>query len=76
MKLKLLKIVNAFMLILFLVIIISVLLYKFIPSQIQGEPLLYEIHEIAGIIFFIFAIFHINLNWNWLKNQIIKKKRR
>ena len=76
MKLKLLKIVNAFMLILFLVIIISVLLYKFIPSQMQGEPLLYEIHEIAGIIFFILAIFHLNLNWNWLKNQIFKKKRR
>lgn len=76
MRLKILKIVNVFMLILFFVIIISVLFYKFIPSQIQGEPILYEIHEIAGIVFFINTIFHIILNWNWLKKQIFKKKRR
>jgi len=76
MKMKLLKIVNIFLIILFVVSIVSVLLYKFIPSKIQGEPILYEIHEIAGIIFFVNAVFHLIMNWNWLKNQIFKKKRR
>jgi cytochrome b561 len=76
MKLKSLKIVNVCMLFLFLIIVLSILFYEFIPSQLKGASFLSEIHEIAGILFFIMAIFHIRLNWNWLKNQIFKKKKR
>ena len=68
---KLLKILNPIMALDLLIAIKAVLIYKysFIEAW-RGSEMVYEIHEIAGMIFFVLAIFHIILNWNWIRSQI------
>jgi len=70
-NLRYLKILNPILALFFFVTIKTVLLYKFSPIEtLQGSEMLYKIHEIAGIIFFLLAILHLFLNWNWVKTQI------
>ena len=70
-NLKFLKVLNPILVIDFLVVIIAVSIYKYplFPS-LQGSEMIYKIHEIAGIIFFLLGILHLILNWNWVKSQI------
>ncbi len=74
-KRKILIIINILLFIAFLTTIISALLYAIIPSALNGDELVGEIHESAGIVFAIFAIIHISFNWKWIKTQIITRKK-
>ncbi|HNX00457.1 MAG TPA: DUF4405 domain-containing protein [Candidatus Cloacimonadota bacterium] len=72
-KLKWLRILNILVILGFLTVAISIglALYSPFPS-LRGSGVLGEIHETAGKIFFILVIFHIILNWNWIKAQYFK----
>ena len=74
-KQKMLKIVNIFLILSFIVTALSLSLYKFIPSEIQGSEFLYETHEIAGMVMIILGILHFILNFNWVKAVYFKKKK-
>jgi len=74
-KQKMLKVLNIFLIISFVVTALSLIFYKFIPSEIQGSEFLYKIHEIAGIVMVILGIFHFILNFNWVKAVYFKKKK-
>ncbi len=69
-----LKIVNIILLAAFLLVLISMSLYRFIPSPLQGMEIFLEIHEISGPAFALIAIVHLILNWGWIKTQYLKKK--
>ncbi len=71
MNLKLLKILNPLLFIAFLTALSAVIIYKYALIPILHESYtVYLIHETAGIIFFLLAILHLILNWNWVKSQI------
>ncbi|MDP8211405.1 MAG: hypothetical protein RAO94_07455 [Candidatus Stygibacter australis] len=74
-KIKALKVVNIFMVLAFLVTALSLVFYKMIPSAIQGEEFLYEMHELAGTIFILVGIIHLILNFGWIKSMYFKKKK-
>lgn len=74
-KQKALKIVNIFLVLAFLVTALSLVFYKMIPSAIQGEEFLYEMHELAGTIFILVGIIHLILNFGWIKSMYFKKKK-
>ena len=74
-KQKALKVVNIFLVLAFLITAISLVFYKIIPSAIQGEEFLYEMHEMAGTIFIIVGLIHLILNFGWIKAMYFKKKK-
>jgi len=75
-KLKMLRIVNIFVILDFLVIATAILLYLFAPIEsLNGNETIGEIHEIGGLIFIGLIILHIFLNWNWISAQYLKKKK-
>lgn len=74
MKQKILIFVNIGLLLAFLTVLTSILIYDIIPSSLNGDEIVGEIHEIAGMIFSLLAITHISLNWRWIKTQILKQK--
>ncbi|MDA3812633.1 MAG: DUF4405 domain-containing protein [Candidatus Cloacimonetes bacterium] len=74
-KQKVLKVLNIFLILSFIITAFSLIFYKFIPSEIQGSEFLYKTHEFAGIIFIILGIFHFILNFNWVKAVYFKKKK-
>ncbi len=73
-KQKILIVINILLFFAFLTAITSALLYAFIPSALNGDEIVGEIHETAGILFALFAILHISFNWKWIKSQIFKKR--
>ena len=60
------------------VIIFPELLYSLgFNLNSYGKVQVYQIHHWIGFLFFIFAVIHINLHWQWLvaiTNHIIKKR--
>lgn len=74
MKLKLLKIINIFMIFFYLFTALSILFYKFIPGPWQWSETLYNVHIYIGGIFIIVAILHFILNWKWIRSTYLKKK--
>ncbi len=74
MKTKMLKMVNITLLSAFLVALISMSLYRFIPSPLQGMEVFYKIHEISGPVFAVIAIVHLVLNWGWVKANYFRKR--
>ena len=74
-KQKVLKVLNIFLIISFIVTAFSLIFYKFIPSEIQGSEILYEIHEKSGMIMIILGILHFVFNLNWIKAAYFKKKK-
>lgn len=73
-KQKILVFINSVLFIAFVITIISVFLYKIIPSKLNGNEIIGEFHEIAGLVFAIFVILHIAFNWKWIKTQMLKKR--
>lgn len=71
---NILKIINIVLMIAFLTTVISVTIYSIIPSNLNGDELVGEIHENAGIVFALFAFLHIAFNWKWIKTQMFKKR--
>ncbi|MDP8268573.1 MAG: hypothetical protein P9L97_07600 [Candidatus Tenebribacter davisii] len=75
-KQMLLKNLNMFLFLSFIITALALIFYKFIPSKIQGNEFLYETHEIAGIVMIILGILHFILNFNWVKAVYFKKKKK
>jgi hypothetical protein len=73
-KQNILILINVVLFFAFITTITSVSFYALIPSNLNGNELLGEIHEIGGLVFATFAILHIGFNWKWIKSQIFKKK--
>ena len=71
-KSMLLKIINPILILLFL----SQALTGIFHDAVQ--ELSYEsfkiIHGIGGYVFAAIAVFHFYLNWNWIKNNFLKRK--
>ncbi len=74
MKNTALKFINPVLALFFLLTMISMVLYKFGPSSWRGSETLGEVHEFAGIIFFIVALIHLYYNWSWVRTNILGKK--
>ena len=74
-KQKMLKVLNIFLIISFIITALSLIFYKFVPSEIQGSEFLYKTHEIAGMIMIILGILHFILNFNWVKAVYFKKRK-
>jgi hypothetical protein len=76
---KILKVLNIFLILAFLTVLVSIALYRWIPSDLRGSMLLYDIHQYSGIAFFVIGGLHLIFNWNWVKNvyfSYFTKKRR
>jgi hypothetical protein len=68
MQNKLLKIVNPVLALSFLTQIASALLIEIFELPLG------ELHEINGYVFTALVIFHIILNWNWIKRNLLFTK--
>lgn len=71
---KILLFVNIVLFLAFVITLSSVVLYKIIPSSLNGNEFIGEIHEIGGLVFTIFILLHIGFNWKWIKTQIFTRK--
>ena len=70
MKIKLLKIVNLFLGLAFLLQVISV-----VTMILEiGPGWIYSMHSINGLVFILLVIVHIVLNWAWIRVNFMKKK--
>jgi sorbitol-specific phosphotransferase system component IIBC len=74
-KQALLVLINVLMFIAFIATIVSIIIYKFIPSQLQGNEIVEAIHGIAGQIFFYLVVCHVVLNWSWIKSKFFTMKK-
>lgn len=70
MKIKLLKIINPILALLFLIMLATLIMFKLSV----GGSFAYEAHETCGLLFFILGLVHIYLNWNWIKANIFRVK--
>jgi L-asparagine transporter-like permease len=68
-KQRLLKPVNTILAIDFICLIITVFLNDVLPRNVFSV-----VHPLFGFILFICVIFHVNLNWSWIKMNLLKKK--
>jgi hypothetical protein len=67
-KFKMLKIVNAALIILFVTQSLSGMLAEHLPRGLFGV-----VHGGGGLLFVLAGICHLVLNWGWVKNQFFKK---
>jgi len=74
-KQGLLKFLNIVLLIAFSLVALSMILYRWGTESLQGSETMVEIHETAGTVFFFVAILHLILNWTWIQNTYLKRKK-
>ncbi len=72
-KQKILRVLNLFLILDFLLIVISQLIYQFHP-EMNGEEFVLKYHTSGGYIFILLVIMHFLLNFNWVKNAYFKKR--
>jgi hypothetical protein len=70
-KNTMLKTVNVLVAIAFAVLAVTSGISKIIPDL---SPVLFEIHEFTGYVFFLLIIMHVILNWSWVKANFFKKR--
>ncbi len=70
-----LKFLNIILVIAFLLVAISIICYRWGPESIRWSEGLYEIHETFGLIFIFLALFHLVLNWTWIRNTYLKRRK-
>ena len=70
-KSSMLKAVNLLIAIAFALLAATSAISKIVPDK---APVFFEIHELAGYVFFLLAIIHIALNWPWIKANFLKKR--
>ncbi len=73
-RLKILKVVNVLLILDFVLILISLLFYKYIPGDLNGSEVMSEFHELTGMIFIILGLIHLVLNYNWIALNYFKVK--
>ncbi len=74
-KQNLLRFLNIILVIAFFLVAISIILYRWGPESIRWSGGLYEIHETFGLIFIIVALLHLILNWTWIRNTYLSRKK-
>ncbi|MGB3765603.1 MAG: hypothetical protein WA947_03520 [Phormidesmis sp.] len=67
---QLLKIVNVALALIFLDMAITGSFPDLFPRNVY-----HVIHEEMGKVFIFFVLFHLALNWNWVKNTLLKSKK-
>lgn len=70
----LLKFLNIVLLLAFVTVALSMILYRWGPESIRWSESMYEIHETSGMVFFFMVILHFVFNWTWVRNTYFKKK--
>lgn len=75
-KIQILKIVNILLFLGFLLVIISMLLYRFIPGDLNGTESMANLHAYSGLTFVLLAIIHVILNFSWIKQNYLKKNKK
>ena len=68
-KIKLQKIINSLLFIVFAVQVITSLFLLFN----RGTEAIAEVHKYNGVLFIALAVIHIMLNWGWVRSVIFKK---
>ncbi|MBN2030060.1 DUF4405 domain-containing protein [bacterium] len=74
-KQSLLKFLNIILVIAFCLVAISIILYRWGPNSIRWDEGLYEIHETFGLIFIFVGLLHLVLNWTWIQNTYLKRRK-
>ena len=69
-KQKMLKTVNTILIIDFICLIITALLEDVLPRNIFSV-----IHPLFGFILLLCVIFHVYLNWGWIKMNLLNKRK-
>jgi len=69
-KQSILKVLNVFLLFDFLCLLVTVLLNETLPKEV-----FFKIHPIFGSILLFLVVAHLVLNWSWIKNSYIKRKK-
>ncbi len=69
-KRKGLKLANFIMTVVFFLLIVSALLHEILPVGMFET-----VHPLLGFAFVILVVFHLVLNWSWVKNNILKTTR-
>jgi hypothetical protein len=72
----LMKWINLLLILAFITAAAAVLLYRYGPMEWEWLDTLSEVHEIAGLVFIGTGLLHLILNWNWIKLQYIKRRKR
>lgn len=72
MKQSILKFLNPILFIFFTITAVAMVLYK----MTGGSETFGEIHEFAGIMFFLTGILHLYYNWGWVRANFLKKKKK
>ena len=70
-----LKFINILMFIAFLGASFGIIIYRWGPESMRGTETVYQIHSISGLAFLILAVVHIVLNWNWIRINILSRKK-
>ena len=71
-KAKLLKIVNPILFVIFAIQTLTAL-GMFFDLNYPNTQLLFDVHKYNGLLLIILIVFHIFLNWNWIKANVFKK---
>lgn len=69
-KQLILKVLNVFLLLDFLCLLVTVLLNETLPKEV-----FFKIHPIFGSLLLLLVVAHLILNWSWIKNSYIKRKK-
>ena len=69
-----LKWVNPILFLLFLITGVALVLYKAGPESLRWSESMHALHEGAGTLFILTALFHVFLNRGWINAQYFKKK--
>ncbi len=74
-KQSLLKFLNFILLIVFFLVALSMILYRWGSESLQGSETMSEIHETSGTVLFFMVILHLVLNWTWIRSTYFKKRK-
>jgi len=72
---KILKVLNPILFICFVGTAICMVLYK-VPGKLQYSEIMGNMHAYFGTAFILLGIIHIYLNWGWVRQNILKRKKK
>ncbi|MDZ4182066.1 MAG: DUF4405 domain-containing protein [Candidatus Cloacimonadaceae bacterium] len=75
MKNSALKFINPVLFTLFIITMVSMLLYRYGPESMRWSETLGNIHQYAGALFFLCGIIHLFFNWGWVRMNIFGIRR-
>ena len=72
-KIKMLRPVNALLLLAAIVQVFTIVII-FFRIKVPNSSLVFEIHEYNGLLMVLLIAVHITLNWGWIKANFLKKR--